>query len=169
MALQGEPVAHNDLVNSSQTTLHSHAGGGGGVTPAIYYAQGAGTGNLGTSFSTLDWAAAAISDTGYSESGGVITISSALNGKVARIDWALEGSGATNRVEIRTQLRVDSSVVATSSNYSARNTTQAQGGVAGFHYLTLSTGDQIDLQALRDGSTANLITTGTMLSIETKS
>ena len=29
MAIQGEPVAHNDLVNSSSTTFHSHAGGGG--------------------------------------------------------------------------------------------------------------------------------------------
>ena len=30
MALQGEPVAHNDLVSGAQTALHSHAGGGGG-------------------------------------------------------------------------------------------------------------------------------------------
>ena len=32
MAIQGEPVAHNDLVAGGQTTLHSHAGGGGGPT-----------------------------------------------------------------------------------------------------------------------------------------
>ena len=31
MAIQVEPVAHNDLVSGVQTTLHSHAGGGGGV------------------------------------------------------------------------------------------------------------------------------------------
>ena len=31
MALQSEPVAHNDLVAGSDTTLHSHAGGGGGA------------------------------------------------------------------------------------------------------------------------------------------
>lgn len=30
MALQGEAVAHNDLVAGGQTALHSHAGGGGG-------------------------------------------------------------------------------------------------------------------------------------------
>ena len=30
MAIQGEPVAHADLVSGGQTTLHSHAGGGGG-------------------------------------------------------------------------------------------------------------------------------------------
>ena len=35
MALQGEPVAHNDLVDGSQTTLHSHAGGGGGATISV--------------------------------------------------------------------------------------------------------------------------------------
>lgn len=31
MTIQGEPVAHADLVNGSETTLHSHAGGGGGA------------------------------------------------------------------------------------------------------------------------------------------
>jgi hypothetical protein len=31
MALQTEPVAHNNLVSGGQTTLHSHAGGGGGA------------------------------------------------------------------------------------------------------------------------------------------
>ena len=31
MALQTEQVAHSALVGGSQTTLHSHAGGGGGL------------------------------------------------------------------------------------------------------------------------------------------
>jgi len=31
MALQAEPVAHNDLVSGAQTDLHSHSGGGGGA------------------------------------------------------------------------------------------------------------------------------------------
>ena len=31
MTIQGEPVAHNDLVAGSQTSLHSHSGGGGGA------------------------------------------------------------------------------------------------------------------------------------------
>ena len=35
MAIQGEPVAHNDLVNSSTTSLHSHAGGGADVKSGI--------------------------------------------------------------------------------------------------------------------------------------
>ena len=30
MAIQGEPVAHAGLVGGGQTSLHSHAGGGGG-------------------------------------------------------------------------------------------------------------------------------------------
>ncbi len=30
MALQGEPVAHTELVGGGQTAKHSHAGGGGG-------------------------------------------------------------------------------------------------------------------------------------------
>lgn len=32
MAIQGEAVAHTDLVGGGQTPLHSHAGGGGGPT-----------------------------------------------------------------------------------------------------------------------------------------
>ena len=35
MALQGEPVAHNDLVAGGQTALHSHAGGGNGGGPDV--------------------------------------------------------------------------------------------------------------------------------------
>ena len=31
MTVQGESVAHADLVNGTQTTLHSHVGGGGGA------------------------------------------------------------------------------------------------------------------------------------------
>ena len=31
MAIQGEPVASNELVAGGQTSLHSHAGGGGGA------------------------------------------------------------------------------------------------------------------------------------------
>ena len=31
MAIQGEPVAHNELVGGGQTTKHSHPGGGGGA------------------------------------------------------------------------------------------------------------------------------------------
>jgi len=31
MAIQGEPVASNELVAGGETTLHSHAGGGGGT------------------------------------------------------------------------------------------------------------------------------------------
>ncbi len=31
MTIQGEPVAHADLVGAGQTSLHSHAGGGGGA------------------------------------------------------------------------------------------------------------------------------------------
>jgi len=32
MAIAGEAVAHADLVNGATTTLHAHAGGGGGPT-----------------------------------------------------------------------------------------------------------------------------------------
>jgi len=169
MAIQGEPVAHADLVNSSETSLHSHAGGGGGYTPAIFYAQGNSTSNLGTSLATRTWAAATFEDAGYSESGGTVTIGSALNGKRARVDWSILCTGATNRIEIDSEFQVNSAAVARMNNYSARNTTQDEGGLVGHHYLTLTTGMTLRIQAFRIGSTGNLVTTGTSFTIETKS
>ena len=169
MAIQGEPVAHNDLVNGSETTLHSHAGGGGGFTPQIFYAQGNSTANVGTSLATLTWAAAVFEDTGYTESAGTVTIGSALNGKRARVDWSILCVGATNRVELDVEFQVNSVAVARMNNYSARNATEDEGGMVGYHYLTLTTGMALRLRAMKVGSTANLVTTGTSFAIETKS
>ncbi len=169
MAIQGEPVAHADLVNGAETTLHSHAGSGGGSAPAIFYAQGNSTADVGTGFATLTWATPVYEDSGYSEAGGTVTIGSALNGKRARVDWSVLGQGAGNRVELNSILQVDSSTVSRMSDYTARNASADEGGVTGYHYLTLVTGMTIRVQAAKVGSTANLITQGTSLSIETKS
>lgn len=51
MALQSEQIAHVDLVNSSETTLHSHAGGGNGanVKSGTYAAS---TGSNSVTFNT---------------------------------------------------------------------------------------------------------------------
>jgi len=138
----------------------------GGGSPSVFFAQAADGANLGTAFGVIDWAPI-ITDSGYSESAGVITIGAALDGVRARVDWSVSCTGATNRVELRTELRVDGSPVATAANYSARNSTQNTGGVSGFHFLTLADGMEIDVRALRDGSTANKIQDGTALSIVT--
>ena len=144
------------------------AGGGGGSAPAIFYALGSGSLAIGTVIGTIPLATAVKSDTGYSVASNQVTIGSELDGKWAYITWAVAGSGATNRVEIRSQLQVDTVVVKASSNYTARNSAQTQGGVQGSHYMQLSTGQVIRMQALRDGSTANLLANETHLSIETK-
>ena len=140
---------------------------GAGSTSAIFYALGTGTANLGTSLGTVPLAAATFADTGYTLSANQITIGAALNGKRAFITWAVAGNGATNRVEIRSELQVDTVRVKGSSNYVSRNATQDQGGVQGSHMMTLSTGDVIRVQALRDGSTANLLADETHDSIQT--
>ena len=150
------------------------AASGGGFTPAIFYALGSGSANLGTSLGTVPLAAASISDTGYSLASNEVTIAADLDGKNARVDWSVGGTGATNRVEIRSELQVDPdglsgySAVKSGSNYTARNGTQNTGGVHGYHYLALATGMKLRIQALRDGSTANLVANATSLSIETK-
>ena len=56
MATQSEQVAHADLVNGSQTTLHSHAGGGGAdVKSGTIAASGSGTNSVtfNTNFSSV--------------------------------------------------------------------------------------------------------------------
>lgn len=143
------------------------------VHPRIFYALGADTSNLGTSLATVVWDTPARSDTGYSDSSGVITITSALNGKWAEFFWSVGGSGANNRVEIRTELQIDPDGVSgftaekVSDNYTARNATQDTGGIQGFHVHQLATGMKIQIQALRDGSTVNKIKKATSLYIKT--
>ncbi len=159
----------NDLatrVAQEFNTIRGEMGGGG--SPIIFFAQSADTNNLSTSLATLDWATPIITNAAFTESGGVITIGSALNGRIVRIDWSIQCTGASSRVEIRSELQVNTVAVAASSNYTARNSTQDTGGITGYHYLVLSTGDDIRIQALRDGSNANKIVIGTSIAIETK-
>ncbi|NRA49247.1 MAG: collagen-like protein [Phaeodactylibacter sp.] len=141
--------------------------GEAGGTPAIFYALGSGSANLGTSLGTIPLATPIKSDTGYSVASNEVTIGSDLNDKWAEITWAVAGSGATNRVEVRSQLEINGVRVKGSSNYVSRNTVQDRGGIQGFHIAQLSTGDVIRVRALRDGSTCNLLADETHLAIQT--
>jgi len=58
MAIQSEQVAHNELVGGSETTLHSHAGGGSQIIKAGSVTTGGG-GSASVTFGT------AFSDTSY--------------------------------------------------------------------------------------------------------
>lgn len=153
----------------------SESSEGAGFTPAVFYALGSGSVGLGTALGTVPLDTPAFEDTGYSLSNNQITIGSELDGKRAKITWAVAGGGAANRVEIRSELQLDPtgsgsfSRIKGSSNYTARNTAQAQGGVQGIHFVTLADGNVFQIQALRDGSTANLIADETHISIETLS
>ena len=140
--------------------------GPAGPTPSIFYALGSGTASIGTALGTISLATATFADTGYFGT-STITIGSELNGKRARVTWSVAGSGATNRVEIQSELQVNGVRVKGTSNYTARNPTQANGGVQGFHMLTLNTGDELRIRALRVGAVVSLIADETHLSIET--
>ena len=152
----------------------------GGYTPFLFYAYANDTSNLGTSLSPVDWSTGQFVDTGYTqtnESGtrDVVTIGADLDGKRARVDWMVGGEGATDIVEIRTELQVDPdgvsgyTTVKEAANNTAHDSTQDTGGVVGHHYMTLATGMKIRISALRDGSTANKRPLLCSLSIETKS
>ena len=145
------------------------AGGGGGYTPEIVQRNRTGTTNLGTALATIPFDNSQIDDGGLSYSAGEFTVLSAWNGKRVRVDWSIGGNGATNRVEIRSELQLNSTVVKEASNYTARNSAQNTGGISGFCVLTVSTNDVIRVQALRDGSNCNNIPDETMITFTTLS
>ena len=166
--IQGETGAQGVKGDDGDQGIQGETGADGtGATSALFYALGSGSANLGLALGTVPLATATFSDTGYTLTSNEITIGAALDGKRAFITWAVAGSGAANRVEIRSELQVDTVRVKGSSNYVSRNATQDQGGVQGSHMMTLSTGDVIRVQALRDGSTANLLADETHVSIQT--
>lgn len=160
-------------VDGSQLT--NLPGGGGGFTSTLFYALGSGSANLPTSLANVPLAAPQVNTLAASVSSNEITIPASADGKLARIDFAVGGSGATNRCELRAEIQVDPdgasgfSRVKGTANYVARNGNQNTGGVQGHHYLTLATGMVIRFQALRDGSTSNLRADESSLAILTLS
>lgn len=68
MTIQGEPVASNELVAGGQTSLHSHAGGGGGADVKSGFESavsegGSRTVTFNTAFSASPNVVVSISDT----------------------------------------------------------------------------------------------------------
>lgn len=164
MTIQSETVAHNDLVNGSEIDLHSHSSSGSSTS--IFYAVNTDSTNLITSLSTMSLGNEIKKDSIYTHTGnGEITVTQAGNYFFA---WSVVGTGASNRVEIRSELQVNSTKVKGTSCYTARNSAQNTGGVQGFHFQHLSANDIVRVQSLRDGSTANKIVGDCSLYIESK-
>lgn len=168
-------IAHTSFPAADENKLFIRVGDGTtweaweqlGKQSAVFYALGSGSANLGTSLGTVPLATAVKEDTGYTLASNQVTIGSELDGKWAEVSWSVTGNGATGRVEIRSELQVNSTKVKGARDYTARDATQDGGGVSGSHVLQLSTSDVIRVQALRDGSTANLVADETHLCIKT--
>lgn len=169
MAIRSETVGHSEMVGGGQTALHSHAGGGGGYTPAIFYVKGNGSQTLSaTSQTNVQFAGTAeIADTGYSLASHEVTIGAALDGKRVRVDFACGGISGTNRTQLDLFLQRNGVTVAEARNYVVRNTTQNDGGINGFWVGIVNDGDTIRLQYTRAGSNINQAANQTSLSIMT--
>jgi len=132
MAIQGEPVAHNDLVSGAQTALHSHAGGGGGFTPTYFQSTKSGDQSMSNgSFADItSWLSPTHThaDYSFSTSTGVLTINTTGDYEVTA--HILADSG-TNRTEtgIRIMLNGGAITGCESRNYSSRNASQDEGSV----------------------------------------
>jgi len=168
MALQGEPVAHNDLVSGAQTTLHSHAGGGGGFTPT--YFQSTKSGNTGMSSSWADitgWLTPTHTHADYSfnTTTGVVTINTTGDYEVTAHILALGGS---NRTETGVRVLKNSGVIAgcESRNYSSRNASQDEGSVCipGF-LVACSATDTLKVQGIYVGTASSADSRGTYFQV----
>jgi len=168
MALQGEPVAHNDLVSGAQTALHSHAGGGGGFTQT--YFQSTKSGNSGRSSSWTDitgWLTPTHTHADYSfnTSTGVVTINTAGDYEVTAHILAI---GGTNRTESGVRVVLNGGVIAgcESRNYSSRNSSQNEGavGVPGF-LVACSATDTLKMQGLYQGTACSADSRGTYFQV----
>jgi hypothetical protein len=163
MAMQSEQVGHSELVDGSETTLHSHAGGGGS-SPKVFQAVKTGTGGISSSLATVDFEDVQIIDTSnFSESGGEVTI---LVAGRYEISTYIASYGGSNRVEIEAELQVNGTSVLISHNYASRNTTQRRGGVW-FTPLVkqLSVNDVVRVQARYIGTASTFMNKGGSLMI----
>ena len=138
------------------------------VLHSVFYAQASSTSNIGTSLGTIGWTTQ-ITDTGYSESLGIVTIGSELNGKRGFIEWGVQADGATGNVMVEGELQIDTgggySTVSTVS-FVRRNATYDSGSASASYVVdSLSTSDNIRVQAIRTGNNANKVQTGTFLRI----
>ena len=167
MAIQGEPVAHNDLVSSAQTSLHSHAGGGG-FTPT--YFQSTKSGDTGMSSSWADitgWLAPTHTHADYSfnTSTGVLTINTAGDYQVTAHILAIGGS---NRTETGARIMLNGGVITgcESRNYSSRNASQNEGFIAipGFLVACNAT-DTLKVQGIYVGTASTAAARGTYFQV----
>ena len=79
---------------------------------------------------------------------GTITIGAGINNKLVRIDWTLGGTNSgTNRVTLETYLEKNTVAVKESSNYVARDGTNARGGISGYWIGTVATSDSFRITA----------------------
>jgi len=168
MALQGEPVAHNDLVAGSDTTLHSHAGGGGGFTPTYFQSVKSGDTGASTSWTNIpSWSTPSHTHADYSfnTSTGILTINTVG-------DYELVGSvlvqGGSSRVQSGVRGMLNGGAIAGCEyrNYSSRNTTQVLGSVniSGF-LVTCSATDTLNLQCIYVGSSSTISAAGTWFQV----
>ena len=143
------------------------------LDPKVYksfYAESNQNGvELGTSYAKLTWDTPTYLDTGFTESGGEISVTSVLNNARARIDFSLSCANANNNT-VHLLLGIDPDGL---SGYSpergAANYVTDGGSVNSFYYVTLQTGMKIRVQAKITGSTgATIASIGTQISIETK-
>ncbi len=160
----------DELTDGSETTLHSHAGGGG-YTPVVFMARktdgstiAATTGtNPPLVAETLTWDENDITDTGFSYSAGEVTIGSAINGKRLEVSVQLNADGQIGRSQLVVEVQVDTGsgyvVAIRGSDYNARDSDQNEGAtvISGFIIPSVATGDKIKIMA---GNNADSSTKG---------
>ena len=158
MAIQGEPVAHNDLVAGGETTLHSHAGGGGSTVRYIQVRSASNVNITGTE-TTLDLVDIDLETTGdFPVSSDQVTINNAGDYRVVvnvTIDDIDTSGGARCATEIRVQNNSSDIPGAYLRQYH-RETTENSSSLEFFE--NFSANDDIRVRLLRLSGTTNIRT-----------
>jgi hypothetical protein len=154
--------------------------GGGGSSAAIFMSkissdvalQAASGTNPPRPVATINWNDVSISDTGYTNSSGEITIGSELDGKRATFNVCVLGDGFNNRTQVVVEIEVDTgsgfTSIMRSSNYNSRDSDQNEGStvISGF-VRELTTGEVYRIRVGNnfDGAVGSMSSEGTMISI----
>jgi len=159
MAIQGEPVAHADLVNGSETTLHSHAGGSGSTVRYIQVRSASNVNITGTE-ATLDLVTIDLQTAGdFSVSSDQVTINNAGHYRVVvnvTVDDLDTSGGARCATEVRVQNN-SSDIPGAYLHQYHRETTENSSSLE--FIRNFSAGDVLRVRLLRLSGTTNLRTT----------
>ena len=156
--LTDAPSDGSEYVRKDGAWAVASGGGGGGYTPVLFqrrktdgatFAATTGTDPPSVGTNVVTWDVSDLLGTGFSYSGGVVTIGSELNGKNIEVNVQINGDNLINRAQVIVELQKDSGggyvTLLRSSQYNSRDSDHNEGAthINGFIIKSVQTGDKL--------------------------